>query len=249
MQELWRVLQQSNTGCSVLLVEKFIKENTKQPDDAIRSLFAKCPKHLKDRLSILLCDVLAGYPYSVYAVPVQIAGLAQDESGQERDTSGFYLPEPPSDEMEARACEELLFMGWAPLTASFAFMVEDAPIYLPYAEPQCVLALFQAELDLGQTLDAEIPAQWWESLFDTDKTRIVLSAQYALPYPRAIEVGRLLQASVSLTTLSDELYFATATEAAWARNSGRYFWEQCLRQFPGEFSRKMLENYLPENDI
>ena len=249
MQELWEVLKQHNIGASVLLGEECVVQHKEEIDPWITDLFARCPVTIKDRLSVLLCDTLAGYPYSIYAVPVQIAGLCATENEAEFKTSGFYLPDTPSDEMDARACEELLFLGWAPLTSSFAPVVTNAPIYLPFGKPQCVLALFHADLELGAHLNAEIPAPWWESLFNTDEARIVLSAQYALPYPRAVEVGRLLQHSVEQTTYEAPLYFATATETAWATNSGRYFWERCVRQFPGEFSRHILEDYIPEGDI
>lgn len=250
MDALWDGFKNNDIAGNVLRIGQYVEEHKNDIDSWIANLFAQCPKNIKQHLSVLLCDTLAGYPYSIYAAPVQIAGLSNRDTDTEIEFPqyGFYLPDPPTDEMDARASEELLFLGWAPLSSSFLPAMENAPIFLPFGKPQCALALFHTELELGEHLKTEIPAPWWESLFNTDETRIVLSAQYVLPYPRALEVGRLLQHSVEQTTNEEPAYFATATEISWASNSGRYFWERCIRQFPGEFSRHILED-LPDCDI
>ena len=250
MQEVWEALELNDINNGIILINKLIIDNSNQIDSWIIDAFNQCPLKLKKRFSLLLCDALAGYPYSLYAAPVQIIGLPNPEA--EDDVfldKGIHLPAPPADEMDARACEELLFLGWAPLTASYSPANALGAVYLPYEQPACVLALFRTELELGAPLNVEIPAPWWESLFDTERTCIVLSAQYVLPYPRALEVGRLLQHSVELTEHKEPIYFATEAECEWARTSGRYFWERCVRQFPRELSRKLLESYSPETDI
>ena len=232
MDTLWQALRQADTQRGLEYLQAYLRDLQagRAPAYTTAEFFAQCPLTIKDHLSALLCDVLAGYPKSTYGVPVQLLVVPAD---QEKMFSQYTLPEPQEDAQLRMAGDGMEFIGWAALSDTLPWAANCHPPLIKYGGMHCAIALFAVDIEPGEVYQDEVPVAWWEALFHTEDARVILSAQYAAPYPRAMEIGLVLQDAMAHSSTEHRCHFATHAEIAWAHQNGDSFRRQCeIHRYP-----------------
>lgn len=147
-----------------------------------RLLIEACQGSERDRLRILLNDVLSGYPHIIWAIPSIICHQASFDK---------MAPLPVLDYQDYP--EGARWAGWLPLRDVLRTSSQDAPSVLTN-RPEVVLLLVQTDDEVAPQLDS----RWLVSLFSNTATGECVHFTSApgsdgvLPYLEGIEAGFLL---------------------------------------------------------
>lgn len=190
-----------------------------RPGDTVAALRAAQGQD-RTRLALVFRDILAKYPNTLLGAPI----LLQYRSP--RPVVTLPVPHPhfrwPSAHLE--------FLRWLPLTAEAPvdLVLPARPLQVPTQQTVSAVALFRASPDVFDQNELVLPNTWWDTVFevaDPHAESVTMAVQLLLPYPDALEAGRVLLATATGSEPPQGGGFLSDLGWQWALQAGRLFRE------------------------
>jgi len=207
-----------------LLRNWLITAKAGEPEALVRETRAA----LRAKVVLLMRDLLSCYPDTILGAPVLLFPYP-DSDACRRQMISVTLPSPTPDTVQP--CAELRFLGWLPtdalLPVALPFCPENHSVTAPWFKPTAAIALFRSHADMFDYNSIELPNAWWGELFRPTAGNIRLASRVLLPYPDALEAGRVLEAAANAETPAKQSLFLSDAAWHWAHSEGVLFHETC----------------------
>lgn len=221
-ERLWQSLARCRMQTAIDLLKPWL--DCALPGE-VELLIDACPKGLRGHLTLLLGDLLSGWPQGVWGVPVLVLArrCAETPAGARR----VVLPGPGG---ERGFAEGVAFAGWIdkgsllPAAGLLPGSGTLAEVSVAIGRMDCAVACFRAD----QGVDAagiEIPVMFWAEVLAGMPVELRMSAGAVTEcYAAALEVARTMWRAAGGEGVGtrDEV-FATRSELAAGVALGRVF--------------------------
>lgn len=190
---------------------------------------------LRLKVTLLMRDLLSGYPATILGAPVLLLAHPDSDSCRRQMTS-VSLPSPAPD--TAQPCADLRFLGWLPtgtrLPVTLPFRPEHHPVAVPWFKPTAAIAVFRSHAGVFDYDSIELPNRWWAELFRHAAGNIRLASRVLLSYPDALEAARVLEAAANAEAPPERGLFLSDAGWHWAHSEGVLFHETYRHMYSGD---------------
>ncbi|TCW80982.1 hypothetical protein C5O80_22635 [Burkholderia sp. SRS-46] len=202
-----------------------------EPEALVRETRAE----LRPKVTLLMRDLLSGYPATMLGAPVLLLAHPDSDSCRRQMTS-VSLPSPAPD--IAQPCADLRFLGWLRtdtlLPVAPPFRPEHHPVVVSWFEPTAAVAVFRSHAGVFDYDSIELSNWWWAELFRPTAGNIRLASRVLLPYPDALEAARVLEASANAEAPLEQGLFLSDAAWHWAHSEGVLFHETYRHMYSGD---------------
>lgn len=222
-ERLWQSLRCCCMQTAIEMLKPWVEERALPGE--VELLIDACPPALRPRLTLLLGDLLSGWPRAVLAVPVlMLAGRCGDTPPGARRV---VLPGPSG---ERGFAEGVVFAGW--LDKSALLLAQGvlggdqrlAEVSVAIGRVDCALAVFQADEGV-EAGNVEIPILWFAEVLAGLPVELRMQAgEVAEGYAAGLEVARAMWRAAGGAWMGmQEEVFATRGELLAGVVAGQVF--------------------------